>query len=134
MTCWRRWTPPPNSPTVGRVPARAGFPGSLPLVFGCYLLYGDPLPQERLPGSLAPGAYTHLPIDIGEVALYGRLREVQRGGYLVVGEAASCEQQDLKLPGRKDAVDPLLGTLQHRAGHSHHGVLASGVQHRCPDG
>ena len=49
----------------------------------------------------------HLRVDVGKVALYGRLGEVQRGGYLVVGEAAGGEKQDLKLPGREDALDPL---------------------------
>src|SRR3712207_5240566 len=59
---------------------------------------GDPALGERLLGGLAAASDAHLRVDVGQVALDGRLRDEQRGGYAAVGEPAGGEQQYLPLP------------------------------------
>lgn len=73
-------------PRAGGDGSRSGGPGRPGLArlfhFGVPLrgdlLDGDPVPHERLPGGLAPAPHPHLLVDVGQVALDGARRDVQR--------------------------------------------------------
>ncbi len=84
-----------------------------------------PLLHEGHPHSLAPRAHPYLLVDVCQVALDRRLREVKLGGYLQVGEATGDQNQHLGLPLRESAHRLLPEPLQQAPRHAdHHVALA----------
>src|SRR5215210_736360 len=128
MTSSRSWTRPKGWPQ-----ASLGL-SAFPRLWLRDLLYGDPVLLQGLPSRLPARGDAHLRVDVGQVALDGRLREVKRGGYLVVGEPPCRQEQDLQFPGREDTLYPVATLLQHRRGHSNDRVLPFGVEDGRPHG
>ncbi len=58
----------------------------------------DQLLDEGYPNRLAPGAHSHLPVGVAQVALDGVLGEVEVGGYLAVTEAPGGEHHHRHFP------------------------------------
>ena len=77
---------------------------------------GDPAFGDGLADGLAPGVNPELLVDVGEVALDRRRREVEVFPDPPVSEAAGGEQEDLPLPAGEPAARGLLVPVQGLAG------------------
>src|SRR5829696_9544010 len=75
---------------------RTPGPGAVVIGLGD-LRYPDPHLLEGHPRRFAPGTHPSLLVDVRQVTLDSRLREVHLSGYLVVGEAPGYVHQDLRL-------------------------------------